>query len=174
MKEPGINFVPKDFAISAYLNDKFDHIASTQLFAFNPYLNLIFNSCYHNDCLPIHLQEKHYNTIKGRIKNITMKQGSIEQILSTSPASFTAFSLSDFSSYSTKEHYDATWESIVRAAKNGARFVERSFLVRYDLAAEITNHVCIDKSLSQELSRLDHSFIYDIYCGSIHKPKNAV
>ncbi|RUR17838.1 DUF3419 family protein [Legionella sp. km535] len=169
LKEPGIAFVPRDFDISAYLHNRFDHIAGTQLFATNPYLNLIFLGQYHSDCLPIHLQEEHFRQLKQRLGRIVIKNCSLEQILSESPNTFTAFSVSDFSSYANRNSYDVIWKHIIQAAQNNARFVERSFLVKYDLSEEAASHIMINQPLSQKLTEHDHSFIYDIRCGTIHK-----
>lgn len=172
MQEPGIDFVPNNFDITTYIKNRFDHIANTQLFANNPYLNLLFHGKYHHDCLPIHFQEKYYNNIKARVGNITFKNCSLQQILSESEKTYTAFSLSDFSSYANREDYDATWKRIIRAAKTNAKFVERRFLVKYHLSPEIAMNVNIDDKLSKELSDVDHSFIYDIRCGRICPKKS--
>lgn len=168
MKEPGINFVPKDFDISGYMAERFDHIASSQLFRSNPYLNLIFHSEY-REVLPLHLQEKSYHQLKNRLQQISIKQCSLQQILSESPNQYTAFSLSDFSSYSNREDYGSTWQKIIGAARPNAKFVERRFLVKYDLPSHIAQQVNINHQLSQELTNHDHSFIYDIRCGFLAK-----
>lgn len=166
MKEPGIKYVHKDFDISRYMNERFERIANSQLFRFNPYLNLVFNGEY-RDVLPLHLQEPSYNRIKNRLKQISVRHCSLQQILNESPNEFTAFSVSDFSSYSTREDYETTWEKIIYAAKPNAKFVERSFLVKYHLPNHILSNVIIDHQLSQELTQQDHSFIYDVRCGEL-------
>lgn len=166
LKEPGIEFVPKDFDMSNYLKKRFDHIANTQLFRSNPYLNLIFNSEY-REVLPLHLQEQSYHQLKNRLKQISIIQGSLQQI-SESPNQYTAFSISDFSSYSDKAQYQNIWQNIIKAASANAKFVERSFLVKYDLPEDVAKQVSINHELSRKLTDQDHSFIYDIRCGTIN------
>jgi S-adenosylmethionine-diacylglycerol 3-amino-3-carboxypropyl transferase len=166
LKEPGIVFVPKGFDISGYMKMRFKHIAYTQLFHSNPYLNLIFHGEY-REVLPLHLQEPSFYLLKNRLTQISIKQGSLQQILNKSAHQYTAFSLSDFSSYSDKANYESTWQSIVQAASPQAKFVERNFLVKYPVPEQVAQQIEVDQNLSQKLTDEDHSFIYDIRCGTI-------
>lgn len=168
LKEPGIHYIPKDFDITDYLKSRFDFIANTQLFYSNPYLNLLFNGKYSVASLPVHLQEQSHHQLKNRLNQISIMQSSLQQIGET-PNQYTAFSISDFSSYSDKAHYESCWQNILKAARPHAKFVERSFLVKHDLPSPIAQQVNINQQLSKKLTEQDHSFIYDIRCGTINK-----
>jgi S-adenosylmethionine-diacylglycerol 3-amino-3-carboxypropyl transferase len=120
--------------------------------------------------LPFYLQRSQFTKIKNSSTQVDFHTGSLLSFLSTSSCpKFDAFSLSNFSSYTTEDDYRRTWEKIVIRAKQGARFCERQFLVYRTLeqyvAAESLDR---DQEMETLLELTDSTLFYKFLVGTIH------
>lgn len=169
LKEPGIDLIDPELYIGHYLDQRLEHIVSTQKVNTNPFLNLIIFGKYNEQCLPLHLQAQYFDTIKasiGKIQPVTM---ALDECLKAYPNSIDAFSISDFSSYATPQQYASIWQSIMIAAKDKARVCERFFLVNYQPEGIEGVNIIRNKALELQLLQNDHSFIYSFNCATIKK-----
>jgi hypothetical protein len=82
---------------------------------------------------------------------------------------FDAFSLSNFSSYTTEDDYRQTWEKIVIKAKHGARFCERQFLVYRTLEQYVAGEsLDRDQEMETLFELTDSTLFYKFLIGTIH------
>lgn len=164
VREPGARLIPKDFNVAGYLHDCLTRMASHSLLRSNPYANLLFYGKYTSHCkLPQHLREENFDLVRARLDQVSVIDGDLDAYLRHHQSHFDAFSLSDFASYAPEETYEAVWDSVAQAARPGARFCERLFLVKRKLAGQ---HLRRDEELERELASIDHTCLYSFHAGS--------
>ena len=167
VREPGARLIPKDFDVYAYLTQRLDFMASQTNMKANHYANLIFQGFYGKDCvLPHHLRQENYQLIKENISRIEIVTNSLSDYLLTQKNHFTAFSLSDFSSYAPKDVYRSIWESVIFSATSNAKFCERQFLVKRS-PEQYFPQINRNKALEQLLDSSDEAAIYTFCVGRI-------
>lgn len=168
-REPGARLIPKNFSIYTYMKSRLDYLATNFNLKTNHFANLIFQGYYGTDCvLPHHLREENFELIRDNINRIEIVTNSMSDYLSNTENRFTAFSLSDFSSYANKNEYKSCWEKIIDAAAPNARFCERQFLVKQHpetLFASIQRNA----ELEEYLFKTDITSIYTFCAGKIVK-----
>ncbi|BCE03136.1 DUF3419 family protein [Marinicellulosiphila megalodicopiae] len=169
LKEPGIDLIDKKLHIGRYIHDRLTHVVGHQSVKKNPFLNLIIFGKYNDDCLPLHLQACHFDTIKQSVEKIETVTQPIDEYLNENPDSIDAFSISDFSSYANKQQYQSIWRSVMLGAKKGARICERFFLVNYQPEKIEGVNIKRNVELEQKLLDQDHSFIYSFNCAKIEQ-----
>jgi len=164
LRDPGFyKYVPKGFSVSTYFEECFASGASHFLFSESPFLHLLFFGKIPLAHLPPHLQEEHFSSLKERAGKVEVVTSSLSDFLNASPSqSVDGFSLSDFSSYTSIEEYEKTWNALFDVAKEGARFVERQFLVK----RKNPFYVQIDSHAIERLEREDQSLFYTFFVGS--------
>ena len=167
LKEPGIELIDPNLHIGHYIHERLAHIISHQKAKNNPFLNLIVFGKYNEICLPLHLQEQHFNTIKQAVDTIEIVTEPIDEYLNNAKKSVDAFSISDFSSYADFSQYQKIWRSIMFAAKDNARICERFFLVNYSPENIDGVNIIRDEKLEKHLLNNDYSFIYSFNCATI-------
>ena len=167
LKEPGIDLIDPNLHIGRYLHERLAHVISHQKAKNNPFLNLIIFGKYTEDCLPLHLQERHFSMIKERLDILEIVTMPIDSYLNRNKNAIDAFSISDFSSYANQTQYQSIWRSIMFAAKDSARICERFFLVNYFPENIDGVNIVRDKTLENKLFHEDHSFIYSFNCATI-------
>lgn len=154
IREPGAKLIPKEFDVYHYMNGRLDYLAENHLLRTNHFANLMFYGSYQSDCLlPIHLREEHFQTIKERVDNIKIITLSIVEAVQNEElmSRISAFSLSDFSSYSREDEYNEIWNGIESHAKKDAKFCERFFLVKHNpekMHARIQRNATMEKQLA--------------------------
>ncbi|MEL7500458.1 MAG: DUF3419 family protein [Planctomycetota bacterium] len=170
IREPGIAVIPAHVDIAEKINSRLDRAAHHVQLRQCAFAWLLFFGKYDPDVvLPCHLEKQHYPSIKSALDGLEIKTGEIDQYLSTTTDSFTAYSVSDFSSYAPQHVYERVWRSIQSSACNsGASICEREFLA--PIAPQELEGVELhrDRELEAELSKLDRSMVYDIVVGRLN------
>jgi S-adenosylmethionine-diacylglycerol 3-amino-3-carboxypropyl transferase len=169
LREPGIAFVPPDYPISQHLIDSFDRAASDRLLVSNPYFNLMVGDGYTDAALPLHLQQEHFETLRSNLGRIRIVNDSLLGHLQQTTEAYTAFSLSDFSSYADPAMYRDVWEAVIGAGKDGARVCERFFMVHYEPEELFPGVIVRNPELEHRLQQQDHTFIYSFNCATLNK-----
>ncbi|MCA9034137.1 MAG: DUF3419 family protein [Planctomycetaceae bacterium] len=165
IREPGARLIPREFNVADYLYSCLQLMANHSLLRENPYANLIFCGRYTTHCrLPIHLQEDNFEHIRDNLDRIHIHTAPIDTFLLSQERCFDAFSLSDFASYATPEAYQNIWRAVAGAAKPGARFCERFFLVKYEQMNALKVR---DSELEEQLRRMDHTCLYTFHAGAL-------
>ncbi len=170
IKEPGALLIPKEFNIYQYMNARFHFLANHHLLKTNHFANLLFYGRYQKECiLPIHLREEHFETIKKQVDKIEIITDSLMNILNQKQLieTVTAYSLSDFSSYSNAKMYDDIWYKIANYSSPNTRFCERHFLVKRE-PDKLNKAVIRDFALENKLNDEDLTFIYNFCVGKIN------
>jgi S-adenosylmethionine-diacylglycerol 3-amino-3-carboxypropyl transferase len=169
IREPGARLIPKMFEVNRYMHDRLHHLANKHLLSKNAFAHLLFYGEYREGCLlPHHLREELFDTIKSRVHTIVPVTNSlINEIKNQSSKEiFTAYSLSDFSSYAEEGIYKSIWDELVRNSETGARFCERQFLVKRSPEL-LTHHIQRNTALERDLESIDLCAIYTFCAGTI-------
>ena len=171
LKEPGIDFVPASMNIFWYMHDRFDHCAKSFLLKDNPYAHLLLWGRYYKESLPLHLRPENFSTIKNRIDSLSLQTGSLLDFLHNDGVknSFSAFSLSDFSSYADPNLYYDIWDGVINASVDGAKACERQFLVKYDPKELFPMRLSRNQQMEGNLFEKDDTFIYSFICATVRK-----
>ena len=169
LKEPGIEFVPESVSVSDHLMASFERAATERLLWTNPYIQLMFGDGYHEEAMPLHLQPGHYEALRGRLDRIELVHAPLVTHLAEHEGAYTAFSVSDFSSYADPTMYRSVWEALLHAAAPGARVCERFFLVRYEPHTLFPGAIERDGELERQLQEDDHTYIYSFNCATVLK-----
>lgn len=169
LREPGYAFVDKTFDIAGYLQGRFRNLAKTSLFSHNPYMHLIVFGKYPVEALPLHLQEESFPVLRASLDRLEIVTSSLQEHMEAQQDTYTAFSLSDFSSYAGADDYKNIWQGIIHSAKTAAKVCERFFLVNYDPSQLFPGLLTRDPQMEAELVQQDYSFIYSFNCTKINK-----
>ena len=170
IREPGALLIPQEFDVYSYINSRFNYLANNHLLRTNHFANLLFYGEYRNDCiLPIHLREENFETIKSQVDKIEVITDSLLNILDQKHITevVTAYSLSDFSSYSEPKMYGDIWNRIVKHSNPNTKFCERHFLVKRE-PDKFNKLITRDFVLEEKLNNEDISFIYTFCAGIIN------
>ncbi len=169
IREPGALLIPKEFDVYAYMQERLRYAASHHLLGSSHFAHLMFYGQYGEACiLPLHLQERHFETIKNNVHKVEIFNDTLYNVLQQKEitTSVTAYSLSDFSSYAEPDTYESIWRSLAGNARPGARFCERQFLVKRS-PENISANIIRDHELEQRLENEDLAFIYSFCVGHI-------
>ena len=121
------------------------------------------------DSLPLHLEEKSFLKLKDNLDKITVLTARLDQHMLDNPNTYTAFSLSDFSSYANPTVYRDIWTAVINAAKDGAKVCERFHMVHYEPDKLFPDNIVRDRTLERESAEIDYSFLYLFNCATIQK-----
>jgi S-adenosylmethionine-diacylglycerol 3-amino-3-carboxypropyl transferase len=163
LRDPGFyRYVPPTFSISQYLRERFAVAAEHVLLRQSAFATLLFCGRYDaSSALPLHLQERHYQTLRAALPCVQIVTESLLGYLDRSGSQrFDAYSLSDFASYTGPDEYAGTWRELLATASDGARICERQFLVKREPPSDIEAHIRRDRSLEEDLARTDDSIFY--------------
>jgi S-adenosylmethionine-diacylglycerol 3-amino-3-carboxypropyl transferase len=170
--DPGFyKYVPKYFSIENYLNSKFSSAIENFLFSQSPFVNILFKGKFNLDApLPVYLQKDYHLILRENLNSIHIKTGSISDVFDASKGTnFSAFSLSDFSSYVNDSDYENIWKLLLERSKDGARVCERQFLVKREIPIIKKNLIMRDHLLERELEKTDSSIFYSFIVANINK-----
>ncbi|MBM4037766.1 MAG: DUF3419 family protein [Planctomycetes bacterium] len=163
LRDPGFyRYVPQKFSISQYLRERFAIGAERVLFRQSAFATLLFCGKYDaSSALPLHLQERHYQTLREALPCVQTVTESLLGYLSRAGSQrFDAYSLSDFASYTSPEEHADTWRELLATASDGARICERQFLVKREPPADIQARIRRDRPLEEDLAMTDDSIFY--------------
>lgn len=164
LREPGLNLVPKNVAISQVIRQRFDQASRSFLFRDSPWVWALFKGRVEVEGpLPEHLQKKNFEFLRSRLDRIKIRTASLTTHLQQAEERFDAFSLSDFCSYCDQPTYDMIWKHLLHRSHPGARFCERRFLVEYALPEKIASAIDIDNVLAKQLEIDDRSVVYTFF-----------
>jgi S-adenosylmethionine-diacylglycerol 3-amino-3-carboxypropyl transferase len=161
LREPGIAFVPADFDISAYVKDRFDHLARHHQLSEAHFAWSMLRGNYSESVLPRYLTEAGHAIIRERIDRVTFRSISLQDFLGTCEASaFDGASLSDYSSYCDLGVQRGVWSALSRVIRSGGHVCERKFMNKTggDIPAE--NGFTRDAALEAQLFEDDQAFFY--------------
>ena len=170
--DPGFyKYVPKYFSIENYLNEKFTSAIENYLFSQSPFVNILFKGKLNLEAtLPLYLQKNYHLVLRENLDRIHIKTGSLSDIFDKSKGTdFSAFSLSDFSSYVSESDYENIWKLILEKSKDNARVCERQFLVKREIPIINENLIMRDHLLERELEKTDSSIFYTFIVANITK-----
>ena len=166
LREPGLNFVPRDLNISECLRQRFASASGNFLFRESPWVWALFKGRIdEHGPLPIHLKPDNFETLRRNVDAVRVVTASLADYLRDHAGKFDAFSLSDFSSYCDQPTYSQLWEAILSRAQPGARFCERRFLVEHELPSTAQAAIAIDAELANRLTAEDRSLVYTFLVG---------
>ena len=169
LQDPGFYLhVPDGFPIYGYLYERFNNSAQKFLFRKSPFATILFTGKLSQEAgLPPHLQEEHYSLLQTNLDRLTIKTASLGSIKNNNGSgNFTAFSLSDFSSYTTSQEYEIIWGAIKSVSSIGARICERQFLVKRDIPVRWKDNFIKNREMENQLSQLDNSIFYTFVSAS--------
>ena len=86
----------------------------------NPYLAWILTGA-HGEALPRYLRPEHFEAIRGRLDRVTLRHGSLADVLAGERGAFDAFNLSDVFEYLSPAASDGLFALAARAGRPGAR-----------------------------------------------------
>ncbi len=159
--DPGVKYIPPDVSPGSYFLDRLDRAAATALLRDCPAAWLVFYGKYPaNGPLPRHMQPGEFERLQALLPRLELRTIGLEAFLDSPDApSFDAWSLSDFSSYTTPAQHAAIWRKLARILPPGASVCERRFLVK--LEPQGIETLRLDRALAAELDAADRSFVYD-------------
>lgn len=161
--EPGGAFLPAPAVVEARLRASFNRAAATFLFRESDFAALMLRGANALPlAVPLHLQAQHYDQVRERLERLEPRTASLADL--DASWAIDAFSLSDFGSYTGPQAYAKVWAGVVRAARPGARFVERAFMNPMPLPDA---RIWVDQDLSDRLTATDRAIIYNLRAGWI-------
>ncbi len=169
-RDPGFYlYVPGQFSIYRYLRDQFSSAMSNILMRESSFARLLFFGKYDSDgALPIHLQRKHYQTIRNSLSCIQIVTQSLtEYLVQCGKRQFQKYSLPDFSSYTTITEYLSIWKGIVKTAFEGAIVCERQFLVKREVPRDVRENINRKGELENKHMVNDNSIFYTFIIAKI-------
>lgn len=86
----------------------------------NPYLAWILTGT-HGEALPRYLRAEHFDAVRDRLDRITLRHGSLADVLAEERGAFDAFNLSDVFEYLSPAASDSLFGLVAEAARPGAR-----------------------------------------------------
>ena len=158
-KEPGINFVPKNFDIFEYLDFRFSHALGQIYLHDSAFFELMWTGRYLRS-LPVHLQAQNFELIKQRLDRIQICTDSVSGCLRNSTEAYDAFSLSDISSYSNSSQHLETWLDVANASNPGAHVLARHFLVKHPWTSHLADKFERNPDFEAALQASDDAAIY--------------
>ncbi|NIO49338.1 MAG: DUF3419 family protein [Candidatus Aminicenantes bacterium] len=170
-KDPGFyQYVPKNFPVGDYIYNSISNTLETYLAKENHFLSiLILNKFTNEKALPIYLMEKNYPLLKENISRVEIVTDSLQHYLANLPEkSINKFSLSDISSFTSKEEYLSILESCIRVSVSRGLFCLRHFLVKRDFPDALKKKIRLFHSLKEKLARTDLSFAFTFTVGQIN------
>lgn len=163
LREPGIAFVPPDFAMGDYAWARFDHAAQAIPLARTHFAWLLFAGRYPADVLPDYLTEAGHTLIRTRLDRISFRTQSLQDALAiAAPGEFTGASLSDYSSYCDVDVQRQVWTGLARAVAPGGRVCERKFFNKSGGDIPGQCGFTRDSALEQQLTAQDGAIFYSI------------
>ncbi|MEO1656632.1 MAG: DUF3419 family protein [Pseudomonadota bacterium] len=158
--EPGGAFLPPPSVAAGAIADRLNAASGAFLFSDSDFLTLMLRGqCGPGTALPVHMQPGNLAVVRARLDRIEIANRDLREL--EPGREFSAFSLSDFGSYTDSAKYEACWAGIVRSAASQARFCERVLL--NELPAP--SFAIQDSPLSARLSAEDKAAIYEIRAG---------
>jgi len=170
LRDPGFYmYVTDDFFVYRYLHGRLIQASRQILLKDSPFAVILFHGkLSESGALPPHLQKQHYASLQSQIDRLTVKTDSLSSIANGGKTGkFDAFSLSDFSSYTSVQEYRECWGAIRRIASTGARICERQFLVKREMPGCCKYVFIRNTGLEDNLSKNDNSIFYTFVCASM-------
>lgn len=131
--------------------------------AANPYLQWILTG-RHTTALPYALRPEHFEAIRDNLDRLEWHARPVEDYLATQPPqSFDGYNLSDIFEYLSPENYHRILNSLIRAAKPGARLAYWNLLVPRRRPESLAGHLRPLEDLSSRLFAEDKAFFYSAF-----------
>lgn len=161
LREPGIAFVPRGFAITDYARERFDHAARNLHLARLPFAWLLLTGGYDPAVLPPYLTQAGHAAIRERIDRLTLATASLQDtVAAADPGGWDAASLSDYSSYCDNGEQARVWRDLARALPPGGRVCERKFFNKTGTELPAAHGFTRDRALEERLDAIDGAWFY--------------
>ena len=143
-----------------HLEHRFFHVMTNLDPQANPYLHWILFGI-HGAVLPFALREENFESIRGRLDRLVIRQQSLASFLRDAPdRSIDAFNLSDVFEYISEMEYHRLLSGIAQSGRNGARVAYWNMMVeRRSPDAMADNFARLDERAA-ELFIKDKAFFY--------------
>ncbi len=171
LKDPGLYaYLGENIRPSTYIRERINQGLSRHLAKDALLVNLAFRGRVPERALPPYLQPEGSQIVKQHLPRLKTQTLDILSYLESMPDnSFDAFSLSDVSSYLSKNEFTRLTNAMLRTAKPNARFCLRQFMSNYQIPVELQTHFKRDEKLEQKLDLDDNCFVYRFTVGQIQK-----
>ena len=129
----------------------------------NPYLQWILSGT-HGEALPHALRPQNFDIIRKNIDRLEWRLGTIESVLEEEGEnSIERFNLSDIFEYMSEEKSNEVLESILKAARPGARLAYWNMLAPRSCPQDWSDRVTKLEDLGSELLLQDKAFFYSAF-----------
>ena len=160
-REPGMQFIPREFDIKRYASDRFDHVARHIMFANSPFAWMLMKGRYETNVLPAYLTEQGFDIIRKRIDRVHFLTASLQETFRESDAgAFDGASLSDYSSYCDVDVQRSVWTDLSRVMATGGRVCERKFFNKSGTHLPTEMGFQRHTALEEQLFIEDRAFFY--------------
>ncbi len=141
----------------------------------NYFLSQAATGRFRGDRVPPYLLEENFETLRRNLGRVQVINGWLGPFLDTQPAgSITRFNLLDIFDWMSPEAFEATLQSVLRAAAPGAILIYRSGSYRLDPPPSIRAHVERHDDLAGRLLAADRSATYgSFYVLSVREGHNG-
>ena len=161
-----------------YVKERIEHVLTEVPIYDNYFLSQTVTGRFRGNRVPPYLLEENFETLRRNLDRVQVVNGWLGPYLDTLPrGSVTRFNLLDIFDWMSAEVFEATLQSVLRAAAPGAIMIYRSGSYRLDPPASILPHVQQHPELAKRLLASDRSATYgsfyvlsvnDGHDGSIH------
>ncbi|RIV88739.1 DUF3419 family protein [Aurantiacibacter zhengii] len=161
MREPGIAFIDREFDMTAYTHDCFNHAARDLHLRDLPFAWLMLSGGYDTEVLPPYLTEAGHAAIAQRVDRLELRTLSLQQaIAEAEPGSFDGASLSDYSSYCDDTVQRRVWADLARGIRPGGLVCERKFYNKSGTDIPLESGFTRNRKLEDALRLSDGALFY--------------
>lgn len=163
-----------DYCYNGMLQTLKTHLAKK-----NFMFSLLFRGILGED-LPPYLADNYYLPLRASIDCVQSPvKATLAQHMRSIPAgTYSKFSFSDVPSFLPQEGFEEVLDTMIHAARDGARFCIRLFLSSQKIPERFTSkglpgsqegYLELDQELAHHLEITDRAFAYRFYVGTVHK-----
>ena len=173
LNEPHL-FAEINVDTSSYVLDRLDHTFSNHLAKDNDWLYFMFYGKYPGrHCLPHFLREENYWAIRQATTKLKIVTASLPDYLKqVSDQSIDKYSLSDVSSYISRECFENMLRDVARTGKDKAQLCYRNFLAKWLAPSDLTDILHRNDELCTLLDWDDLSFAYTFEVSILDRSKS--
>lgn len=127
----------------------------------NPYLNFIFTGAF-GSALPRYLDSGRYSAVRAGLDRITIVRGAVQDV-AKAHGPFDGYNLSDIFEYLDPPTCAAIYETLLAAARRGARFAYWNMLVPRRRPESLRDRVRSLNERADALFAVDRAFFYSAF-----------
>ena len=147
--------------MSEYVKERVEYALTRVPIYDNYFLSQAVTGRFRGNRVPPYLLAENFDTLRRNLDRVTIVNGWLGPYLDTlPPASINKFNLLDIFDWMTPAMFEATLQSVLRAAAPGATLIYRSGCYALDPPASILQHVERHDALARKLFATDRSTTY--------------